>query len=121
MAEFRVAFIANDYDATVAFFHETMGCEILRSFEEGGKGTILTAANGQIEVFSPENGWWEPGVSGVKLAWEVDDADAAHAELAARGATLLGGPEMQPWGHKNFSVEGPDGWTITLYEIVIPQ
>jgi catechol 2,3-dioxygenase-like lactoylglutathione lyase family enzyme len=121
MAEFRIAFTAHDYDATVAFFNETMGCEILRSFEEGGKGTILTAAVGQIEVFSPDNGWGTPGVSGAKLAWEVDDADATHAALVGRSATVLGPPTLQPWGHKNFSVEGPDGWTITLYEIVVPQ
>ena len=121
MAEFRVAFIAHDYDATVAFFHETMGLEILRSFEEGGKGTILTAADGQIEVFSPDVGWGEPGVTGATMAWEVEDATAAHAELVSRGAVVSGPPAMQPWGHKNFRVEGPDGWAITLYQIVVSQ
>ncbi len=121
MAEFRVVFIANDYAETVRFFNETMGCEILRSFEEGGKGTILVAADGQIEVFSPDNGWGDPGVTGASMAWEVPDADAAHAELVAKGATVQGDPVMQPWGHKNFGVDGPDGWTITLFEIVVPQ
>lgn len=117
MPEFRIAFTANDYAQTVAFFSETMGLEILRSFEGG---TILLAADGQIEVFEPGQDS-EPGVAGVMLAWEVADADRAHAELRERGAPLLGDPQQQPWGHKSFAVSGPDGWKITLYEIVVPQ
>ena len=121
MSEFRVAFTANDYDATVGFFTDTMGLEILRSFEDGGKGTILWAADGQIEVFSPDSGRGSPGVTGVMLAWQIDDADAENARLIERGASVSGPPVMQPWGHKSFGVDGPDGWSITLYEVVTPQ
>ena len=121
MAEFRVAFMANDYDATVSFFRDMMGCEVLRSFEDGGKGTILLAANGQIAVFAPGHGWGSPGVTGATLAWEVADADADHARIVAAGGVVSSPPTMQPWGHKNFGVEGPGGWAITLFEIVVPQ
>lgn len=121
MSEFRVAFVAGDYDATVGFFRDVMGLEVLRSFEEGGRGTILLAADGQIEVFASDAGRGDPGVSGVALAWQVDDADAAHARIVANGGSVNGPPALQPWGHKSFAVDGPDGWTITLYQIVIPQ
>ena len=121
MAEFRVAWVAHDYEASVAFFRDTMGLEVLRSFEEGGRGTILLAADGQIEIFAPDDPDVSPGVTGATLAWEVADADGVHADVAGRGAVTSGTPTMQPWGHKNFSVEGTDGWTITLYEIVVPQ
>ena len=89
MAEFRVIFTAADYDATVAFFTDTMGLDVLRSWTEGGRGTILLAAAGQIEVFADDAGWGSPGVQGVRLAWEVDDADASCAELRERGAEIL--------------------------------
>ncbi len=121
MGEFRVVFTAADYDGTVAFFVETMGLEVLRSFEDGGKGTILLAADGQIEVFAAETSASLPGVTGAALAWEVGDADAEHARICARGGTAHGEPTMKPWGHKSFVVDGPDGWTITLFEVVVPQ
>lgn len=121
MAEFRVVFTATDYEATVGFFTDVMGLEILRSFEDGGKGTILLAADGQIEVFSAETSGATPGVAGVALAWEVDDAEAEHARIAARGGVLHGEPAIKPWGHKNFVVDGPDGWVITLFEVTVPQ
>lgn len=121
MAEFRVVFTAVDYEATVGFFTDVMGLEVLRSFEDGGKGTILLAADGQIEVFSAETSDGAAGVSGVALAWEVADADAEHARIEARGGLVHGEPAVKPWGHKNFVVAGPDGWLITLFEVVVPQ
>ncbi len=121
MPEFRVVFVAADYDATVGFFTDVMGLEVLRSFEEGGRGTVLLAADGQIEIFDAGPGDAPDPVSGARLAWEVADADAEHARLAAAGAEIMREPEMQPWGHKNFDVRGPDGWVFTLYEIVLPQ
>lgn len=120
MPEFRVVFTAEDYDTTVPFFTDVMGLEVLRSWDDHGRGTILLAADGQIEVFdNPDGG--PTGVSGVHLAWEVADADAEYEALAARGASLHGPPQMQPWGHRNFTVDAPDGWTITLFEVVVPQ
>lgn len=121
MAEFRVAWVANDYEASVGFFRDTMGLEVLRSFEEGGRGTILVAANGQIEIFAPDDPDATPGITGATLAWEVDDADAAYAAAVGAGAVAIDEPTMKPWGHKSFALEGPDGWSIHLYEIVIPQ
>ena len=121
MGEFRVAFISSDYEATVGFFTEVMGLDVLRSFEDGGRGTIVLAGSGQIEIFAPEVGWGSPGVTGATLAWEVDEVDAEHARLVAAGAGIEAEPTMKPWGHKSFVVDGPDGWSITLYQIVVPQ
>jgi uncharacterized glyoxalase superfamily protein PhnB len=39
----------------------------------------------------------------------VADADALHAELAARGAEILRRPESQPYGQRDFTVAGPEG------------
>jgi predicted enzyme related to lactoylglutathione lyase len=121
MPEFRVLFTATDYDATVSWFTEVAGLEILRSFEEGGRGTIFLAADGQIEVFANDDNGNVPAVSGAALAWEVADADAEHQRVAAAGAEVLFPPTMQPWGHKNFRIAGPDGWQITMFEIVVSQ
>ena len=118
MPEFRVLFVSHDYEATVGWFTDVMGLTIDRSFPGG---TIVAAADGLIEIFAPDSGWGDPGVGGAMLAWEVTDADAEHARLVANGATILSEPTVQPWGHKNFSVEGPDGWVITLFQVVEPE
>ena len=58
---------------------------------------------------------------GAWLAWEVADARAECDRLVAAGAELIRPPTLQPWGHENFTVRGPDGWEITLFQIVVPQ
>ena len=44
----------------------------------------------------------------------VDDADAACADLAGRGVTLLNGPIDRPWGQRTACFADPDGhvWDI---------
>ncbi len=121
MAEFRVVFVARDYDATVAFLSGVMGLEVLQSWDHGTGGTILLAADGQIEVFGPGTDAPPDPVSGVSLAWEVADARGEHDRLVAAGAEILRPPERQPWGHDSFVVQGPDGWVITLFEVVEAQ
>ena len=121
MAEFRVVFVAADYDATVGFFTDVMGLKLQRSFGDDQLGCIIEAADGLIEIFGAAHDRPSDPVSGVVLAWEVADADAEHERLVAAGAEIVQVPELQPWGHKNFVVQGPDGWKITLFQIVVPQ
>jgi lactoylglutathione lyase len=118
MAEFRVAFVAHDYDATLEFFTEVLGLDVLRQFTDGGKGCIVLAADGQIEFFDASSGWGEPGVSGAKLAWEIVDTEAEHGRLLRAKAHIIEPPTVRPWGHKSLVVAGPDGWIITLFEVL---
>ena len=118
MPEFRVIFVANDYDATVGFFAEVMGLEVERSFGEIFRGTILLAAAGRIEVIEDGAGWGHAR-SGGRLGVMGDHRrDAEHARLVSAGATIVRPPQLQPWGHKSFEVAGPDGLRIILFEVV---
>lgn len=121
MGEFRVIFVADDYDATVGFFTDVMGLEVERSFGEIFRGTILLADPGRIEVIEDGGGWDRPGVSGVSVSWEIDDADAEHARLVAAGADIVRPVQLMPWGHKSFELAGPDGLRIILFEVVAAQ
>ena len=115
MPELRGIFVAPDYYATVGFFTDVMGLEKREEFaDEGARGCLLIAGDGLIEIFDGAGG---PGpVSGVRLAIEV--ADAEHQRLKDAGARITRAPELQPWGHRNFDIQGPDGWDITLFEVV---
>lgn len=48
----------------------------------------------------------------------VDDVDAYHREVAARGATVSSPPEDKPWGLREFALSTPDGHRITCGEPV---
>ena len=55
----------------------------------------------------------DSGVS-FQLTLDVEDADAACRELAARGVELLNGPVDRPWGVRTAAFADPDGhvWEV---------
>jgi predicted enzyme related to lactoylglutathione lyase len=44
----------------------------------------------------------------------VEDADALHSEFSQNGAQLLGAPEDQPYGMREFLVSDPDGHVLAF-------
>ncbi|MGF1625537.1 MAG: VOC family protein [Alphaproteobacteria bacterium] len=46
----------------------------------------------------------------------VDDVDAYHAEVAARGVDVLAGPADTPWGMREMAVRTPDGHRVMFAE-----
>ena len=48
----------------------------------------------------------------------VDDVDALHAELIAKGALILRTPETQPWGKREMAVATPDGHRIMFAQSI---
>lgn len=50
----------------------------------------------------------------MQLTIDVDDVDAACAELQGRGVELLNGPIDRPWGVRTAAFRDPDGhvWEI---------
>ncbi len=58
-----------------------------------------------------------PPVAGhVRVAFEVDDAEAAHARLEAAGAAVIAEPTRTPWDSLNARLEAPAGLQLTLFQ-----
>lgn len=120
MRQFRFVFTARDFDTTVGFYRDTLGLEVVTSWDEHGRGIIFAAAgSGQVEVF--EHVEAEPATfEGMKVAWEVDDVDADHARLVAAGVTVTDPPTDRPWGHRNVAIRDPNGLEIVLFTVTDP-
>jgi catechol 2,3-dioxygenase-like lactoylglutathione lyase family enzyme len=56
------------------------------------------------------------GVSGGVVYLLVEDVDALHAELVARGVRIGTGPVDQTWGNREMYVSDPDGNSIRFIE-----
>jgi len=72
-----------DVDAATAFYTEILGLEVLPRPDFAFRGTWLKSANG-VEIHLIEvPGWVAP--KGQHYAFQVDDLDAAIAEIRAAG------------------------------------
>ncbi len=105
-----------DVAATGTWYRETLGytCEYSAGkppefalYSRGGSAIMLRRV-GEPALICPnekQGGTWDV------FCW-VSDADALHAEMAARGATVVYPPTVQPYGVKEFAVRDPNGYVL---------
>jgi catechol 2,3-dioxygenase-like lactoylglutathione lyase family enzyme len=92
---FDLAPIFEDADSA-AFQFENLILNLLRASEAG-------------ELVEPSGvGSSDAGAVSLLTIW-VPDADAAAAELASRGVSVLNGPIDRPWGVRTLAFADPDG------------
>jgi lactoylglutathione lyase len=123
--ELRLVLTVDDLDAAVGFYRDAVGLEPLGVFEnDGGRGFLLGADRGTLELFdeaqaaavdSIEVGRRAAGP--VRIAFEVEDSDAAAERLVAQGGSQLAPPVDTPWGDRNVRLTAPDGMQLTLFSV----
>jgi catechol 2,3-dioxygenase-like lactoylglutathione lyase family enzyme len=89
------------------FYADLLGLPVV-SDEEWG--CVLDA--GRIQLFLHARGADEPRP--VELTFEVDDPDAAVADLTSRGAPLSEPVVEREWGDRDGAVLDPDGNLVYL-------
>ena len=117
MPEFRVVWFPRDYDASVAFYRDTLGFPVVGGWDRGpdDRGALLAAGSGIVELIQLHEGQAYIPPAGMGLYVEVDDVDALSEQLAG---VALSPPENRPWGHRVLSIADPDGVDVTLFSPV---
>ncbi|WP_097884167.1 VOC family protein [Streptomyces sp. st140] len=111
----RILLHPTDPDRSRAFYGEALGLAVYREFGTGPeRGTVYFLGGGFLEVSGRGE---EPPSSAVRIWLQVDDAEAAHEELRAKGVTVLRPPEREPWGLVEMWIEDPDGVRIAVVEV----
>lgn len=123
--QLRVVVEAEDYDEAVRFFRDVLGMSEEVAYAEGGddRVVILDAGRATLEIGTPAHITEVDRVEGstvssprIRLAFEVDDAHEATAELAVAGGDVVGEPVMTPWRSVNSRLTAPAGLQITLFQ-----
>jgi len=127
--ELRVALTVDNFERAVRLYRDGFGLAVAKQWDSPeGRGMVLAAGRGTVELIDRADAEHtdavEAGarVSGpVRLAFEVADAPAAAAALAAAGATVVHEPVMTPWGSPSQRVRAPDGMQLTLFQLPTPE
>jgi predicted enzyme related to lactoylglutathione lyase len=123
VTQLRLVVTAPDYEQALAFYRDVLGLPQRAAYSSpGGKVTILDAGHATLELADPSHAAYvddvEVGrsVAGhIRVAFEVGDAAAATARLAAAGATVIAAPTATPWRSLNSRLQGPAGLQLTLF------
>lgn len=107
-----------DLPRAVAFYARLGFVESYR-FPDAGPAAFVTLARRGCEIGLAAGR--EDGHSGFSYWVDVDDVDAAYAELTAAGAPSEAEPKTEPWGERLASVRDPDGNVVHLGRAVEPD
>jgi len=112
---FKVAtIIAEDIDQSIDFYRDVLGFKLVRKFyqEAGGLCLMQSPDGASIELIDSKafpTGFWSLGM-------EVDDFDAAIADLREKGMEFIYGPQELPLG-KLAGMEDPNGVKIMVISL----
>ncbi|MFE0522715.1 VOC family protein [Streptomyces sp. NPDC058954] len=105
----------SDPERSRRFYGERLGLAVHREFGTGpDRGTVYFLGGGFLEVSGRSEA---PPSPAVRLWLQVEDADAAHEELRAKGVRIVRPPVREPWGLIEMWIEDPDGTRIVLVEV----
>jgi lactoylglutathione lyase len=111
---FAITLIVEDLPEAKAFYAAAFGQDPVWGddassvFKVGATMVNLLTAEAAPELIDPAPVGGGEGVRAVYTI-QVDDVDAACAELASRGVALLNGPVDRPWGPRTASFRDPAG------------
>jgi lactoylglutathione lyase len=121
--QLRLVVTVEDFDAAVSFYRDALGMPEQGAVSSpGGRVAILDAGRATLELADAAHAAsidaLEVGerVAGhIRVALEVEDADAATPRLAAAGARVIAPPVDTPWGSRNARLAAPAGLQLTVF------
>ena len=118
--EFRFYYFTSLYDETVAFYRDTLGLEIFRSWDRSpaDRGHIFRSPTGEgfIEI---EAGDSVPSINGGFYI-QSNDVEEVYRRVKSRGAPITKELGVTSYGHRNFKTVDPGGVEIAFFEYVQP-
>ena len=113
------SFTVNDVEKSLGWYRDVMGFAVGDRWEHDGKLMGAELKAGPVVFMIGQDDWKkgrdrEKGL-GFRLYCQTDqDVDRMAAGIKARGGTLAQEPRDEEWGARAFTVEDPDGFTITI-------
>jgi len=104
-------YVTGDMGRAIAFYRDTLGLDLM--FQDGGKWAQLKAGGVNFALSSVEEA--PDGAVGATVVFEVPDAAAAGAAIAAAGGEILGERDMGDHG-KTLTFRDPDGNLVQLFQ-----
>lgn len=106
----HVSICVRDVDEAVVFYTNVLGLTVAPRPDELGDGAWLDAGGGQVHLLPSD----EPRSARDHFALEVDDVDAAVAEIEAKGVEISRMPHIAPGVGNQAFLTDPSGNLVEL-------
>lgn len=110
----RILVRPRDLTRSLAFYEETLGLAVYRTFGAGAhRGVVFFLGGGFLEISGRGDAVGGP----VRLWLQVRDIHATRDQLAAAGVTIDEPPVQKPWGLWEMQARDPDDVVLVFIEV----
>lgn len=119
-----------DFETTLAFYRDVLGMPVQEAYEaegdarvvilDAGRATLELSNAAQVRFIDRVEAEGRPSAP-LRVALEVDDADAATTAAVDGGAELVAEARETPWRSLNSRLNGPAGLQLTLFQELGPE
>ena len=105
-------------DAARDFYVDRLGFSHVMGMvgKDGQLDFVTVVLDGSRIMFSRAQGTLPaPGKQPVEIYLQVDDVDAHHRQVTARGVTVSDPLTLQWWGDRTFKVLDPNGYEVWFF------
>lgn len=114
--EFVFVVSTGHFDASLAFYRDLIGLELVEEWTEFGHGAVLSAGGAaRVELIELEVPDDPLPRHAPFLGLRVSEIDAIHERAVAAGAPILSPLQERPWGGRGFAVGDPNGIGVNVY------
>jgi predicted enzyme related to lactoylglutathione lyase len=106
-------FTVRDIAASITHYRDVLGFDV--TFRYGEPIFYACLCRDEVSLHlraATRDPKWVPGNGAIAVF--VDDVDALHAEIAARGAHVVKPPQDYPYGMRDFNIVDLDGNQLTF-------
>lgn len=106
-----------DLAASISFYRDALGLEVLEEWSEMGRGALLRlAANAEVELLELD-GIPPQAEPRMGIGLEIDDkrVDEVYERLLELDFDVKGPPRVRPWGKRGFGAIAPEGTPVNVY------
>ena len=113
--EFVVVIKSGAFDASLAFYRDVIGLEIVEEWTDAGHGAVLSAGGpARVELVDlPDSG--RVNTESLFLGLRVPGIDGLYERAVAGGHEIVREPADRPWGGRGFVVRDPNGVAVNIY------
>jgi catechol 2,3-dioxygenase-like lactoylglutathione lyase family enzyme len=113
--EFVVVITTAAFDASLAFYRDVIGLELVEEWTDAGHGAVLSAGGpARVELIDlPDAG--RVDTDSLFIGLKVSAIEPIHERALAAGHEIIREPADRPWGGRGFVVRDPNGVAVNVY------
>ncbi len=113
--EFVVVLTTAAFDASLGFYRDVIGLEVVEEWTDAGHGAVLSAGGpARVELIDLRDSA-RVETESMFIGLKVSDIDPVYERAVAGGHEIVRQPADRPWGGRGFVVRDPNGVALNVY------